>query len=326
MMQVIQETPATQLASLPIVQERFIGLLARTQGLSMQDAEMAYHQEVYHFSKALSENEDLRKCEPLSLYGAFCDCAVQGLSFDPKKKLSYLMPGRVNIGGKYGTGTEKYVWRASLTISPYGELAMRQKQRQILYADNPVVVYEGDEFEVYQDGSGAGIHYKLNPKHQDIIIACFIRIVRIDGSTDYQKLMKEDWERLAGYSAKKNNGKANALYSSGKNGQIDSGFLKAKMIKHAFNSYPKVAILGQMSQMADLEAPELPMLPKDIYGLDMPGAMSAPAQIMASSAEDTAHEETISQAEIASPAQPEPVKATASSTGSTTKLSTSESF
>ena len=82
------------------------------------------------------------------------------------------------------------------------------------------------------------------------MIAAFIRIVRNDGSEDYQWLMEGDILRLKAYSERANakwndqtkrkeNGQANALYTSN-NGQIDPGFLENKMIKHAFDAYPKV--------------------------------------------------------------------------------------
>ena len=62
--------------------------------------------------------------------------------------------------------------------------------------------------------------------------------------------MEGDIERLKHYSEKANSkwndqtkrrelGKANALYTSN-NGSIDPGFLENKMIKHAFDAYPKV--------------------------------------------------------------------------------------
>ena len=88
------------------------------------------------------------------------------------------------------------------------------------------------------------------------MIGAFIRIVRCDGSEDYQWLLEGDITRLAKYSAKNNSyykngqrveGKANELYSS-QEGGIDPGFLENKMIKHAFDAYPKVRI-GQFTQI-----------------------------------------------------------------------------
>lgn len=271
-MQVLQQTPATSLASLPMLEERFINLYSKVQGVGLQHAEMAFHAEKFHFQKAISENAGLRECETLSLYGCFMDCAVQGLSFDPKKKLAYLIPGSVNIGTK---DAKQYVKRASLEISPYGEMAIRQQLGQIKYADNPVIVYEGDVFEPYENSEGKGVTYKLNPAHTETIIAAFIRIVRVDGSVDYHWLLKNDWTRLAGYSEKKNFGKANALYTSN-GGQIDTGFLGAKMIKHAFKTYPKVNVVGQFSKIAEIEEVKPNLSAADIYGADIAKELPAP--------------------------------------------------
>lgn len=264
-MQVLQQTAPSQLANLPVLEERFVTLYEKTQGVARAQAEMAFAQEKYHFQKALSENPTLRECETLSLYGCFMDAAVQGLSFDPKKKLAYLIPGNVNVGTR---DEKKYVKRAALEISPYGELAIRMLTGQIKHADNPVIVYEGDSFEPFQDSSGKGVNYTLNINHSTKIVGAFIRIVRMDGTEDYHWMLPNDWQRLAGYSEKKNFGKANALYTS-VNGGIDPGFLGAKLIKHAFKSYPKVNIIGTFTKTApdpDEEPTQLPT-PESIYGL-----------------------------------------------------------
>jgi recombinational DNA repair protein RecT len=263
LLQVLQQTPPAQLANLPALEERFVKLFSKTRGVSLKEAEMVFQTEKYHFQKALSENPGLRECETLSLYGCFMDAAVQNLSFDPKKKLAYIIPGSVNVGTR---DNKQYVKRASLEVSPYGELAIRQLTGQIKYAENPIIVYEGDIFEPYQDGSGKGINYKTNANHGTKIIAAFITIIKRDGERDYHWLMENDWKRLSDYSKKKNNGFPNALYTS-VNGGIDPGFLGAKLIKHAFKAYPKVNIIGTFSKPAPDPDPEEDPKPEDIYGL-----------------------------------------------------------
>ena len=62
-------------------------------------------------------------------------------------------------------------------------------------------------------------------------------------------MYEEDWLRLQSYSGKQNRRwdnsvraykeNPNELYTSN-NGQIDTGFLIAKLIKHAFKVYPKM--------------------------------------------------------------------------------------
>ena len=271
LMQTLRETSAVQLAELPVLQQRFVALLQKTRGADQNMAQMIFEQERYHFMRQISNSPQLKECETLSLYGCFMDCAVNGLSFDPSKKLAYIIPGNVNIGSK-----DHPIWtkRATLEATPYGELAIRIQNQQIKYADNPVVVYEGDTFEPSVENGVTTVNYKLNVNHGTKIIAAFIRLVRIDGTLEYKWLLESDWKRLEAYSAKKNRGKANELYSS-YNGNIDPGFLCAKVLKHAFKSMPKVTPLGNHTQIAadpDELTPTTDLTKEDIYGFKPDGA------------------------------------------------------
>jgi len=101
-----------------------------------------------------------------------------------------------------------------------------------------------------------------------------MKITRNDGSTDYAVLLPEDWKRLQGYSEKQNrkwdnnahayvNGNPNDLYVAD-GGQIDKGFLIAKLIKHAFKTYPKARV-GRGTQLESQQTDE--EISNDIYGL-----------------------------------------------------------
>lgn len=155
-----------------------------------------------------------------------------------------------------------YEGRLGLIISGYGELVLRERTGQIKYADNPVIVYEEDSFSFTDNNGHKSVSYTCNLPHTSgKIIACFIRIVRVDSSTDYFVMFEEDWTRLADYSEKNNtyydkntrqrvSRGANELYKS-RNGAIDTGFLMAKCIKHAFKTYPKVRIGRETMLEAD---------------------------------------------------------------------------
>lgn len=237
-----------QMVQDPMITNKFVKLYNTVHG--SKNGETFYAAEQFYFMKQIQEVAGLKDCSKLSLYGCFMDVAVNGLSFDPQKKQIYIIPRSFNSGTR-----EQPVWekRANLMISPYGELTLRMLTGQIKYADNPVIVYEGDKFSVKDSGGQKTVEFEMNiPRKAGAkIVASFIKIVRADGSIDYSYLLPEDIERLKGYSSRQNNGKANALYV-GANGDIDSGFLAAKTIKHAFKSYPKVR-KGDFSEMEEIE-------------------------------------------------------------------------
>lgn len=249
----LETLPAIKIAEDQRVAEKFISVFNKVHG--SKHGEMIYETEKYHFMKKLSANQELQKCSKASLYGAFIDMAVQGLSLDPTKNLAYLVPSNVNVGTRENPIWEK---RATLEISPYGELGLRQKNGQLEGAEEPVVVYDGDTFECGERDGKKFVNYSLKVDHKEIVIGCFLKLLKKEGGYDYVWLLKSDITRLMKYSDKKNKGngdlaKANPLYTSGPGNQIDSGFLKAKTIKHAFKAYPKINIKGSYSRLEESE-------------------------------------------------------------------------
>lgn len=210
-----------------------------------------YEKEKFNFGKILLDKPELQRCTPLSLYGCFLDIAVNGLSLDPTgRPHCYILPRSTKTGYKDQQGNDIYELRAYLSISGYGELVMRQRAGQVRYVDNPVVCYEGDIFSPgLIDGTKTVTYQAACPRKSNKVIGGFLRIVRPDGTIDWSWMMEGDIKRLETYSEKNNKrwnpqtrqkeGKANALYSSN-NGSIDPGFLESKLIKHAFDGYPKV--------------------------------------------------------------------------------------
>lgn len=243
----------------PQVKQRFIQIYDTLWGESTGDA--AYERESIHFNRILSNDERLLKgSSRFSIFTAFIDLAICGLSVEPGvRSLAYLQ-GRNQKIGKDASGKDLYEGRLTLTISGYGELALRARSGQIKYADNPVIVYEEDSFSFSDTNGRKSVNYTLNLPHKsNNVIACFMRITRTDGSVDYAIMLEEDWKRLSNYSAKQNRyfdrdhrqwveKGPNELYKSNE-GDIDTGFLMAKCIKHAFKTYPKVRI-GKGTELA----------------------------------------------------------------------------
>ena len=204
---------------------------------------------------------------------AFIDLAVKGLTLAPgSQALCYLIPRSVKVGTDQ---SGKDIWEkvCNLTISGYGELVLRKNAGQIRHVDNPVIVYEGDTFQYGEQNGQKIVNYmSAFPRKSNKIIACFLKITRADGSIDYSVMTEQDWMRLKGYSDKQNTyydakkgqyvTKSNELY--GKNGQIDSGFLMAKCVKHAFKTYPKLNI----GRGTELESEIIEQQPNDFdpYG------------------------------------------------------------
>lgn len=238
-----------------------------------EGGENVYEREAIYFNQQLRDKANLRECSGTSVFYAFIDLAVRGLSLSPgAQALCYLIPRSLKVGVD---ANGKDIWEkiCNLTISGYGELLLRAKTGQIRHADNPVIVYEGDCFEYGEKNGQKIVNYmSAFPRKSDRIVACFIKITRADGSIDYSVMTETDWKRLQGYSDKQNTYidrrtgqavlKANELYNV--NGQIDTGFLIAKCIKHAFKTYPKINI-GKGSVM-ESDIIDNPQADFDPYG------------------------------------------------------------
>lgn len=260
-----------------LVKQQFINVY---NAVWREGGEQAYEREAFYFQSILRDKPNLKDCTSLSFYFAFIDIAVQGISLEPgPRAMCYLLPRNFKIADP--TGRDVWEKRCNLTISGFGELFLRQRAGQIKYADNPVIVYEGDEFEFGEHDGKKFVNYTVKNTHNaNKIVACFMKIIRTDGSYDYSVMYENDWQRLAQFSGKNNAyydksigrrvEKPNELYTSA-NGGIDPGFLAAKCIKHAFRSYPKLQI-GKGSQLeTEMTEPDF-----DPYGgLDQAPAAAA---------------------------------------------------
>lgn len=216
-----------------------------------EGGEQVYEREAIYFNQQLRDKQNLRECSGTSIFYAFIDLAVKGLTLATgAQALCYLIPRSVKIGIDQ---SGKDIWEkvCNLTISGYGELVLRKNAGQIRHADNPVIVYEGDTFQYGEQNGQKIVNYmSAFPRRSNKIIACFLKITRADGTIDYSVMTEQDWMRLKGYSDKQNTyydsktrqyvTKSNELY--GKDGQIDTGFLMAKCVKHAFKTYPELNI------------------------------------------------------------------------------------
>lgn len=272
---------ALEIATAPMVRDKFIDIYNTLWGAGTGEA--AYERESRFFNRLLSDNADLQKGTHFSLFTAFIDLAVCGLSLEPgARALCYLIGRNQKTSPKLDAqgrpmkdskGYPVYNWegRVVLTVSAYGELVLRERSGQIRHADNPVLVYEGDEFSFSDKGGRKEVEYVCHLPHTGKrIIACYLRITRADGSVDYSVMTEEDWVRLAQYSARQNRSGANALYGVDQQGivNIDPGFLMAKCIKHAFKTYPKLRT-GRGTELQSQQTEEREIEINDsLYGME----------------------------------------------------------
>jgi recombinational DNA repair protein RecT len=255
----------------PGVEKNFITMNMKIKGVSEPEAQMFYEKESMYLKRVIHASWDpekqekyLGRCTVFSLYASFMDMAVYGdiLTLQPDSKMAYIEQ-RGYKAGRDDNGKDIWEARASLKITPMGELAIRMEAGQIAHADLPVVVYEGDLFELGTDerGNTRAIWKSKIPRQSKRIIGSFVKISRPDGSYVTGYLLQEDIDRLAAYSKRNNRGKfANALYGQGSAEEpgagIDSGFLKAKTIKHSFGTFPRVRLKGNNSSTDDMSMEE----------------------------------------------------------------------
>ena len=282
----INRLEPTAIATNELVRAKFIqiyeAMWTPSTGIT---GEAAYERESRNFNRILGEKEDLRKnCTRFSLFTAFLDVAISGLTLDPGTRAqAYLLSRSIAVDSyldQQGNKKNKYETQCILTVSGYGELILRARCGQIRHADNPVIVYAEDEFEYGERNGNKFVNYTCRLPHTSgNIVACFMKITRADGSIDYAVMLPEDWNRLAGFSARQNRqwdnqrrqwvlGNPNALYGQQQDGslKLDTGFLIAKCIKHAFKTYPKARV-GRGTQLESQQVDEVE-INDDIYGLE----------------------------------------------------------
>jgi recombinational DNA repair protein RecT len=245
--------------------------LARYQTGNQLTAEAKFEMEQKHFMTLLESSPKLKNCDRLSLYMTFMIASTNNLSFDPTMKEMYVIP-RGN--------------KAVPSIQAMGELKLRLAAGQIKHVDSPIIVIEGDIFKPKLNANGEKVveWEKKIPNASTKIIACFIRIVKTNGAVDYEWMLEDDIERLKGFSKRNNGGAgANALYSS-HNGGVDPGFLRTKMIKHAFKAYPSAPVIApktlSIAFESDKETPDAEAAPKS--NDDMFGTVEQVAEILSS--------------------------------------------
>lgn len=268
----LNKTPHNQICDL--ARDKFIEVYNQKFG---EGGEVFFEEQKALFNNELlngSFKGYLEKATSLNIHDAFMNLAINGLSLEKgTATLCYLM-GYSN----YDKNTKKSAYTAKITYTGYGEILLRQRAGQILRCDNPVVVYNCDDFRFGErDGHKFVDYVKTYPRPANsYIVACYVKIILPNNSYDYFVLDREGIGRLREYSAKfgGQDHKANALYGgsyTGNDGKmyfkdIDTGFLISKTCKHAFKTYPKLPVgLGGILQ-ADVDNQPQQQQQQEVFG------------------------------------------------------------
>jgi len=239
-----------------------------SQKFGEQNAEAFFEEQRGFFLNELTDGsykQLLKEAKGTSIYFAFLFLAINNLSLEKclsttcylECKSNKVGEKETNDGKKYGI----YERHAVISVTGYGEILLRQRAKQIRSVDNPKVVYDCDTFRYGERDGKSYIEYeKAIPRPQGAkIIACYVRIIKADGSVDYFVLDTDEMIRLKEYSSKSNWGKSNTLYGTQKDcSDIDTGFLKSKTVKHAFKGYPKLSIGAGGALEADKDIEQQP--------------------------------------------------------------------
>jgi recombinational DNA repair protein RecT len=247
-----------EIAENQTIKEQFIKTLVKIHRIDEPEAESIYDREALYYKKALLANNYLQNCTNISLYSAFLEIAITGLSIQPgSKSEAYLESRGANSGIKDEKGDIIWINSATLQVTAYGELNMRIRSGQIVRMSNPIVLYDGDTFQPHTNERGElVISYKpAIPRRSNKIIGCYVAIYLPNNGLDFKWLLQEDIDRLSKASIPKTGSsdkkKPSALYSSN-GGQIDAGFLEAKTIKHAMRAYTKLRVGESVSFEEDI--------------------------------------------------------------------------
>jgi phage RecT family recombinase len=156
----------------------FVRNLVKTSGKTEEAAEMTFEREKILFMKAIQSNKALEKCDRFTIYSAFIELAVSGVSLNEGE--SYIIP---------------YSSKAQFQIGYKGRVKQMQEIPGFQYVNMPQVVYTSDDFD-YELGEEPKVlrHKPAKKKGPDDVIE-FVYLV-IELSNDRRKTFIMDREQV----------------------------------------------------------------------------------------------------------------------------------
>lgn len=219
--------------------DTYVTLYNTAHGNSLDlDGHAHYLRETDFLKQIILDNSYIAGCSTLSFMTLLLDLAYHGLSIQPiTKPQAYVLPRKIPL--KNADGTKSDELRALLGLTAYGEIALRIRSGIIKHVDNPVMVYKGDFFEQRENPvtRETTIGYQARYESEEIVRA-FVKITRYDDTWDYRVISMDDMMRL---KAKSDN-KTGAPWTGGPGGGPLRGMWETKLLKHAFNTYPRIKL------------------------------------------------------------------------------------
>lgn len=216
----------------PEMTGKFAAIYQAVNQCSLEQATQMAEAERFNYMALL---QDIGDVTPISAMKVFLEVISMGLTFNQAQKQVYLLARNAKNGDQW----EK---RLNYVITADGMIHLAETAGSIKYVGKPMLVYDGEDFEMKVIEGVTIINHKLKLSHSENakIIGGYCKVVMANGENDWTVLTIEDITRLAGFSAKQNKGTPNPLYTSN-NGQIDKGFFQTKIIKTALKNIRKIS-------------------------------------------------------------------------------------
>lgn len=202
------------------------------------NGEEHFLRETGFLKQIILDNPFIAQATTLSFMATMMDLAYYGLSIQPtSKQQAYVLPRKVSVKNADGTKSEEV--RVQLALTAYGEIALRIRSEIIKYVDNPVMVYKGDFYEPKTiSGTKQTVIDHIPRFESEEIIHAFVKITRFDDSVDYGTISLDDMMRLKASS----DNKTGKPWTGGAGGGPMKGMWVTKLLKHSFNTYPRIKL------------------------------------------------------------------------------------
>lgn len=178
-----------QLLSISAIRDRYIKNYSMATG--QKDGEARYERDVFAFMEKVNTNPDLMSCDPFSIFAAFVKVGSYGV--DPDKL--YLQPQPV----KQKDGSYKQMMKVS--VDPFGKKELIERMKTITKVNDPVLVFNQDEFEVDPRGKRVVVHkqkFPLPNPSEDTVKAVYVTVEWASGKEqDFWLTLEELKKRRA---------------------------------------------------------------------------------------------------------------------------------